>query len=274
MNTNLRRISSWPWLLVAAMIVTVILAVTCRSSTNIHGRVILKGKPPLERNFPLDKQTSRLRPEGMLTRFYGVSKDGGLPNVVVHVLSAPTPIPCAPTPPLAVMEIRRGQIEPYVLAIQTNQLLAFRNTDPLPHNAGVNTHPSNGNKNRNYAMMPAPPVKPKTLKDRWRQFWDWMRGRQQSSSSRLESLDFPFPEMYVRIKCDVHPWELGYVCVFDHAGFAVTDADGRYQLPQELPAGRYVLEARHRKLGTLTNEIILGAGERKAVDFTFQSPEK
>jgi hypothetical protein len=57
-----------------------------------------------------------------------------------------------------------------------------------------------------------------------------------------------------------------------HPFFTVTDPDGRFELPGGLPPGRYVLEARHRKLGALMREFTLKSGEQKTLDFIFNAP--
>jgi hypothetical protein len=44
----------------------------------------------------------------------------------------------------------------------------------------------------------------------------------------------------VRVFCDIHSHMSGYVFVFGHPYFAVTDSDGRYVIPQ-VPAGTYTL---------------------------------
>jgi plastocyanin len=41
-----------------------------------------------------------------------------------------------------------------------------------------------------------------------------------------------------------HPWMLGWVHAFEHPYFAVTDADGRFQIAN-IPAGQYTLRAWH-----------------------------
>jgi RNA polymerase sigma factor (sigma-70 family) len=42
----------------------------------------------------------------------------------------------------------------------------------------------------------------------------------------------------VPIKCDLHPWMKAWLRVFDHPYFAVTDADGRFEI-EKAPAGRW-----------------------------------
>ena len=42
----------------------------------------------------------------------------------------------------------------------------------------------------------------------------------------------------VQYKCTIHPWMAGYVRVFDHPYYAVTDADGKFEI-QNAPAGKF-----------------------------------
>ena len=61
-----------------------------------------------------------------------------------------------------------------------------------------------------------------------------------SSSSRSRSPRRPAPVQY---KCTIHPWMSGYVRVFDHPYYAVTDDDGNFEI-KDAPAG----EVPHRVL--------------------------
>ncbi|MDB5310229.1 MAG: hypothetical protein JWO38_4431 [Gemmataceae bacterium] len=45
----------------------------------------------------------------------------------------------------------------------------------------------------------------------------------------------PGPILY---KCSIHPWMSGYVRIFEHPYFAVTDEDGRFEI-KNAPAGKY-----------------------------------
>ena len=81
---------------------------------------------------------------------------------------------------------------------------------------------------------------------------------------------FDKPEVMVPFKCDVHGWMNAYVGVMSHPYFAVTDKDGKFDLPN-LPPGTYTLEAWHEKLGTQTASVTIGAKEAKDVTFTFKA---
>ena len=80
--------------------------------------------------------------------------------------------------------------------------------------------------------------------------------------------------MLIRLKCDVHPWMFAYVGVVEHPWFAVSDADGNFQLPPGLPAGRYKLSAVHLKAGVQTKDILVEKGHPAIASFQFSVPGK
>ena len=72
----------------------------------------------------------------------------------------------------------------------------------------------------------------------------------------------------MKLKCDIHPWMSAYVGVFDHPFFAVSAADGRYELPS-LPEGEYTIEAWHESLGTRSVKVSVEDDEAASLDFSF-----
>jgi len=83
---------------------------------------------------------------------------------------------------------------------------------------------------------------------------------------------FATPELFLRIKCDVHPWMFAYICVATHPWFDVTDAAGRFQFLYPLPAGTYTLSAVHLKAGEVTRTLVIKAGETNGpVSFFFDA---
>lgn len=87
--------------------------------------------------------------------------------------------------------------------------------------------------------------------------------------SRAVEFTFDKPELFMRFKCDVHPWEFAYVNVLEHPFFAVTDANGNFAI-NGLPPGRYTIEAHHRKAGVLQREITVDEHSNTPVDFHFR----
>jgi hypothetical protein len=61
-----------------------------------------------------------------------------------------------------------------------------------------------------------------------------------------------------------------YVGVVSHPFFSVTDADGNYRLPATLPAGRYTIEAYHRKAGKASELIEISEREKRRIDFSLE----
>jgi hypothetical protein len=60
-----------------------------------------------------------------------------------------------------------------------------------------------------------------------------------------------------------------YVGVLEHPFYAVSGTDGTYKIAN-LPPGKYVIEAFHRKGGKATKEITVGT-DNQIADFTFEA---
>lgn len=204
----------------------------------LSGKITLKGTPPPELPIPLDANCTKVQPEKITTRHYLVGPDGGLANVFVWVKQGVTG-KFDPPAKEAVLDQRGCEYVPYVQGMMTGQKLKIVNSDPFLHN--VNCMPTN-NQGFNMAQV--------------------VKGQSNEKT-------FTKPEVMVKFKCDVHPWMFAYIGVVDHPFFAVTDKEGKFTIPN-LPAGKYVVEALHLKGGTRTQEITVGADEKKDLAFTFE----
>jgi len=73
----------------------------------------------------------------------------------------------------------------------------------------------------------------------------------------------------VQVTCDAgHTWMKAYVQVFDHPYFAVTGADGSFQLG-DVPPGTYDLVVWHELLGKQTQRVTVTGGGDAKVTFAF-----
>ncbi|MBM3771341.1 MAG: hypothetical protein FJW27_08645 [Acidimicrobiia bacterium] len=81
---------------------------------------------------------------------------------------------------------------------------------------------------------------------------------------------FTTPEVLVPFKCDVHGWMNAFVGVVDHPFFAVTDAEGKFEL-KGLPPGTYTVEAIHERLGAVTQSVTVAAKESKSISFAIRA---
>jgi plastocyanin len=208
---------------------------------DLTGTITFKGTPPGERELsPIrdNPDCSAMYPGALpKTKFYVVGAGGELADVVVYLKGVPSASTGASAPPV-VLDQKGCLYTPQILAIQTGQKVVVKNSDPCVHN--VHTKPA-ANAEANQVQMPGG-----------------------------ADLTFTFdkPEPFLKFQCDVHPWMFAWVSVFDHPYFAVSGADGKFTI-KNVPAGKYTLEAAHRKLGVQTAEVEVKA-DGAAQNFTFE----
>ena len=71
------------------------------------------------------------------------------------------------------------------------------------------------------------------------------------------------------MKCDVHPWMSARVYVLDHPFFAVTGADGRFEIAG-LPPGEHHVVFSHPFLGERRRKVATADDAAAEVDVTFE----
>jgi len=135
--------------------------------------------------------------------------------------------------------------EPRVVALSPGQPLVVRNGDGKPHTVHVSS----------------------TLQPEF--------GRGQAHGISETRLEFPMPEIGVRLACDIHAWERAWVHVVDHPFFAVTGSDGGFEITG-LPPGDYELLVWHERFleNPLISKVKVEAGKTSTLDFTFEAPSK
>jgi plastocyanin len=214
------------------------------TAADITGTITLEGTPPPEKVnefIAANPDCSKLHSAPVMTQFYVVGPNKGLKDVVVTIQNAPKSSGADAAP--LVLDQKGCEYYPYISAVQVNQKITVRNSDPLLHNVHV-IPMVDGNTEQNKAQAPGSPDL---------------------------TISFPAPEAFLRIKCDVHPWMYAYVTVVDNPFFAVTDKDGKYKI-SNLPPGKYTIEVDHRKAGKETKEIEVKDGDNTA-DFTMHVPK-
>lgn len=92
----------------------------------------------------------------------------------------------------------------------------------------------------------------------------------QAQPPKSPPIEKPIPKTanVVKLKCDVHPWMTGFVVVSKSPFFAVSEANGKFEI-KDVPAGSYTVEAWHEKLGTKTEQVTVAEGKPAEVKFTF-----
>lgn len=65
----------------------------------------------------------------------------------------------------------------------------------------------------------------------------------------------------VKVDCDAHGWMLGWMQVVDNPYYAITDADGKFSIP-DVPPGKYTLVAFQGYTGAIEIPIVVKAKEQ------------
>ncbi len=142
-----------------------------------------------------------------------VGKAGGLANVVVFVKGAKAPDKVAPVANAA-LDQRQCRYFPHVQALTVGTPLSLMNDDAILHNVHAN---DTGMTVFNVAM----PIK----------------GQKLPIPMRKPGL--------MKLQCDAgHTWMNGWIYVFDHPFFAVTDDKGAFSI-KDVPPGDYTVELWH-----------------------------
>ncbi len=226
------------------LITTIVIGLLTQTfAGEISGKISFEGKTPRMKKLKLEADPICVSNNEVppAAEWLIVDKSGGVKNMIVSVkegLSGSRNLPSE----TVVLDQQGCVYRPHVLAVMAGQVVDILNNDGIMHN--VHALPKI-NREFNKAM---PKFKKKI-------------------TTQFEKSEKPF-----KIKCDVHPWMISYIGVFDHPYFAVTGDDGTYSI-SGLSSGEYVIEAWHERLGTQTATVTVGDGTTTA-DFTFKKPSK
>ncbi len=211
-------------------------------AADIVGTITLQGTPPPEVPYtplmdnPMFKSMYTNTPT---THFYVVGPNHGLGDVIVFLKNVNQST--GPSQPSAVLDQKGGLYHPQILAIQTGQKLLVKNSDQCLHNVDVEP------------TVPGNPVS----------------NQMETPGSAPLTLTFPKPEMFITFKCDIHPWMFAWVSVIDSPFYCISDQEGKFVI-KNVPPGTYTVAAAHRKLGTLTKDVVVKDDKNVTVNFTFE----
>jgi len=206
---------------------------------SLAGVVTFKGTPPARRELAIGGTAGCEHDELPMTETVVVT-DGMLANVFVYVSKGLKGWESSGAPAPLVLDQRGCIYRPHVSGALVGQVVRASNSDPLSHNVHVIAKRNDGpNKTQSAGMKP------------------------------LE-LAFDREEVPVTFVCDIHPWMKAFVCVQDHPFFAVSGADGSFNIP-DLPPGKYTLTAWHEKYGKKKSGSVTVAPEGQA-SVSFEYP--
>jgi plastocyanin len=210
------------------------------AGASVAGKISFEGTPPAPEKIKTsaDPKCQALHPTGLERQTIDTS-GGGLKDVFVYVKSGLTGSYPAPSEPV-LLDQHGCMYSPHIVTVQAGQPLKIRNSDDTLHN-----------------IHPRPAIN---------QEFNIGQPRQGMESTKT----FDKPEVMIPVGCDVHPWMRAYIGVLSHPFFAVTKADGTYEI-KGLPPGEYEIEAWHEKLKNQTQKITVKGGEQAKADFAYKS---
>jgi plastocyanin len=166
---------------------------------------VIRGRVDVRRTPPVIERRPNVNDLGM----HAIHDAPDLRRSVVYLESAPALAFPDAEPQRATMDQRNETFVPHVLAITVGTTVDFPNSDNTYHNV---------------FSLRAP---------------RFDLGRY--AAGRSKSVRFDRPGI-VRVFCEIHSHMSAFILVFNHRYFAVTGADGRYQIGR-VPPGRYTLVA-------------------------------
>jgi plastocyanin len=167
--------------------------------------------------------------------------NGALQNVFVYVKEGLDPGYSFDVPTTALKFDQRGcRYLPRVFGVRAGQPIDVLNDDNTLHN--VHALPKT-NREFNHSM---------------------------GTKGEKRTYTFAEPEVMVRFKCDVHNWMTAHVGVMAHPYFAVSKADGTFEIAG-LPPGSYTIEAWHERFGAQTQKVTITDRQSQSVAFTFSA---
>ena len=169
---------------------------------------------------------------------YLIHSSGGLKNVVVFLDVAPVTTTADPQK-LNVIENSGCRYAPRIIAMQKGEQLKVKNADPKLH------IPHSYLQEKTVFMLSLP-----------------FRNTILDATQKIREPGI------MKLVCDTHAWMLGYVHVFDHRFFTVTDERGTFSIAN-IPAGTYTLKAWHEDAGVRNQEITVPENGEVRVGFEF-----
>jgi plastocyanin len=215
------------------------------SAGAISGKVTFHGKVPPHKRVDMeeDPQCASLHKSPVFDDSIATSRDGSLANVFVYVKQGLEGKKFGPPGQPATIDQKGCWFVPRVLGIQTGQTLDVTNSDPVTHNIHPRAHI-----NREWNQSQGPGAEPLARR-------------------------FMTPEVMIRVKCNIHSWMHAWIGVVDNPYFAVTGADGSFEL-RNVPPGKYTVEACQEDLGTQQQEVTVPPQGNSEIAFTFQGESK
>ncbi len=208
---------------------------------SVAGRALFVGKKQTRKKVDMDGDPAcaKLHQSAVFDDTIMTGSDGALANVFVYIKQGLEGKKFEPLADSVVIDQNGCWFHPRVLGIRVGQTLKVTNSDPLTHN-----------------------IHPLAQVNR-----DWNQSQSPGAVPFLRR--FTQPEVMIRVKCNIHSWMHAWIGAVDHPYFAVTGADGSFQL-RDVPPGAYTIEAWQEELGRQEQQVTLAPSGKHEIVFKFK----
>jgi plastocyanin len=220
-------------------------AVDPATAGSISGVVHFDGQPPARIPIDMSADPACNLPNLPYLTEQLIVTDNQLANVYIYIKSgAPSYIASPDAPPVR-LDQKGCRYSPHVIAVQQGGSVSFINSDATVHN--IHTMPDqSGN------PTPGNPT----------------IDISEPAGSSPRTVAFAAPEVMLPVRCNNHPWMSAFINVAPNPWFAVTGADGTFNI-SGIPPGTYTLAAVHEKLGEQDIQITVPPKTAAQASFTF-----
>jgi len=210
----------------AVVLLMLAVPVTAADWGTIKGKVVWTGKdlPKLDKiNVDQDEKDCKANGDLFQQNYVVDPATKGVKYVVVYLYSDPSVKPTIHPDLMAskekkvVLDQPCCMFEPRVLCLRSDQELEVHNSMKVPHNIKID----GGAKNPNLNQVIPP-------------------------QGKLDVAGWKASPTAVPISCNVHKWMRGYIRVFDHPYYAVTNAKGEFEI-KNAPVGKWRLVVWHEE---------------------------
>ncbi len=200
---------------------------------SFKGKFVYGGDAPKAEALKITADVAVCGKHGLTDEGLVVGKDGGLANVILFLyLKRGDTVKVDPAydalkeMPVTMIN-EKCRFEPHVTLLWTEQKLKVGNKDSVGHNTKVNCLTND----------PINPLLP-------------ANGELEIKFDKSERLP-------CQVGCNIHPWMTGWLVIRDNPYFAVTDAEGNFEI-KNIPAGDWQFQVWHEKVGYVSDVKIGG----------------
>jgi hypothetical protein len=192
---------------------------------DLEGKFVYDGMVPEAKKLDTSKDAACCGAFNVVDESLVVDKDGGIANILVYVITkdvAVHPEAASNIEKVVKLDNKGCRFEPHILPLwYTEQTLTITNNDNCGHNTNIAIP----------ADLTINPLMP-------------MGGELKDQKCKREARQ-PYP-----ISCNIHPWMKAYIMPRKSPYFAVSGADGTFQL-KNLPVGELQFKVWHERKGFL-----------------------